>query len=467
MFNIFLAGSLSVIDILLPIGLILLFSKLLGIGAKKIGLPQVAAMLLTGIILGLMYQFIPWINQNVITDTGIEGIRFIAEIGVILIMFSAGLGTDVKQIKATGISALVITVLDVILAIGLGYLVSGLVQGFNGTVTFKNAAGTDVTVSKNWSNLFYGVILSATSVSVTVATLKELGKLNSRIGTTIVSAAILDDIIGVIVLSVTLSLSTTGNSSTGAISSILNGWNVNSIVSVILSTILFFVFIFILGIIVKKIFNHLEKKYPHHRRIPIYGLAICFIIAFVSEKVFGIADITGAYFTGLLLSGRQSSKYIERRSDIASYILFTPVFFAKIGLTTHWQAIDTTFLLFGILFLLAAISGKYIGATVGAKITGNNWKDSLCCGAAMIVRAEVCLVSAQKGIDAGLINPNIQIFLIILIISTSFVVPLILKAAYKKDAMEEMDLLNSTVVTNETTNSEEVNNTAKIQNEAK
>ena len=456
MFNYILAGSLSVIDILLPIGLILLFSKLLGIGAKKIGLPQVAAMLLTGIILGLLYQFVPWISQNVITDTGIEGIRFIAEIGVILIMFSAGLGTDVKQIKATGLSALLITVLDVILAIGLGFLASGLVQGFSGTVTFKNAAGVDVTVDKFWSNLFYGVILSATSVSVTVATLKELGKLNSRIGTTIVSAAILDDIIGVIVLSVVLSLSATGSGSTGGISSILNSWNINSIVSVILSTILFFVFIFLLGIIIRKIFTHLEKKYPHHRRIPIYGLAICFIVAFISEKVFGIADITGAYFSGLLLSGKQSSKYIERRSDIASYILFTPVFFAKIGLTTHWQKIDTTFLLFGIFFLIAALIGKFVGATAGAKVTGNIWKDSLCCGAAMVVRAEVCLVSAQKGIDAGLINPNIQIFLIILIITTSFVVPLILKAAYKKDMQPEIDLLNATP--------EEINNTNNNEN---
>lgn len=465
MFNMFMAGSLSVIDILLPIGLILLFSKLLGIGAKKIGLPQVAAMLLTGILLGLLYQFIPWINQNVITDTGIEGIRFIAEIGVILIMFSAGLGTNVKQIKATGISALVITVLDVILAIGLGFLVSSLVQGFTGTTTFKvGSNGEAIVVDKFWSNLFYGVILSATSVSVTVATLKELGKLNSRIGTTIVSAAILDDIIGVIVLSVVLSLSTTGNASTGAISSILTGWKVNSIAAVIIATVLFFVFIFLIGLLVRKIFNHLEKKYPHHRRIPIYGLALCFIIAFLSEKVFGIADITGAYFSGLLLSGRQSSKYIERRSDIASYILFTPVFFAKIGLTTHWEAIDITFLLFGVLFLVAALVGKFVGATAGAKMTGNTWKDSLCCGAAMIVRAEVCLVSAQKGIDAGLIDPNIQIFLIILIILTSFVVPLILKMAYKNDVNIEKQILNASPAEIEASNNIAIESTKESEN---
>jgi Kef-type K+ transport system membrane component KefB len=102
-----------------------------------------------------------------------------------------------------------------------------------------------------------------------------------------------------------------------------------------------------------------------------------------------------------------------------------------------------TFVVFGILFLVAALVGKFVGATFGAKVTGNNWKDSLCCGAAMIVRAEVCLVSAQKGIDAGLINPNVQIFLIILIILTSFVVPLILKLAYKNDYNLEKQILNA------------------------
>ena len=227
----FLANNLSVIDILLPIGLILLISKMLGVFAKKVGLPQVAAMLLTGLILGLFYQFVPGIKEYIITDNGIDGIKFIAEIGVILILFSAGVSTDVKQIKATGISALVITVLDVVLSIGLGFLVAGLVQGFEGEVSFMNDTnGNPIYVSKFWSNMFYGVILSATSVSVTVATLKEIGKLNTRIGTTIVSAAILDDVIGVIVLSVVLSLGAakTGVDSPIAITTLFNNIGIST-----------------------------------------------------------------------------------------------------------------------------------------------------------------------------------------------------------------------------------------------
>ncbi len=474
----FLANNLSVIDILLPIGLILLISKMLGVFAKKVGLPQVAAMLLTGLILGLFYQFVPGIKEYIITDNGIDGIKFIAEIGVILILFSAGVSTDVKQIKATGISALVITFLDVVLSIGLGFLVAGLVQGFEGEVSFMNDTnGNPIYVSKFWSNMFYGVILSATSVSVTVATLKEIGKLNTRIGTTIVSAAILDDVIGVIVLSVVLSLGAakTGADSPIAITTLFNNIGINSIVSVVIATVLFFVFVFILGILVRKIFNHLEKKYPHHRRIPIYGLAMCFILAFVSDKIFGIADITGAYFAGLILSGRTSSSYVERRADIASYILFTPVFFAKIGLTTTWSMIDPSFLLFGFLFLLVAFVGKGFGASIGARMTKNTWKDSIRCGLAMVVRAEVCLVSAQKGIEAGLINPNVQIFLIILIVVTSFGVPLLLKASYRKEIMQEnlllIDEANKTKNENNIDTSSEVidnnlNNEVKNQEKA-
>ena len=176
--------------VLLPLALILLLSKLLSIGTRKIGLPSVVGMLLTGVLLGLI-TLIP--GQTIFSDTAMSGITFIAEIGVILIMFSAGLETNLKQIKTTGVAAVIITLLGVIVPMGLGFLVAGILpSGYGKEFVFRN--------------LFYGVILTATSVSVTVATLKELGKLNSSIGTAIVSAAILDDILGVIILSVVVSL---------------------------------------------------------------------------------------------------------------------------------------------------------------------------------------------------------------------------------------------------------------------
>lgn len=408
--------SIEAFEVLLPLALILVLSKLLSIGARKLGMPQVIGMLLTGVLLGLI-TLIP--GQTVFGNTAMEGISFIAEIGVILIMFGAGLETDLKQIKATGGAASVITILGVVVPMGLGFLVSGLLPGgFGSEYVFRN--------------LFYGVILTATSVSVTVATLKELGKLNSKIGTAIVSAAILDDILGVIILSVVISLDK-AMMSTGA--------NVaGEIGMVFLKTIAFFAFIIALGILLRHIFKKLAEHYGHHRRLPIFGIAMAFFFAYAAEEWFGIADITGAFFAGLMLSGGSDTEYIERRTDIASYMLFTPVFFAKVGLTSlsSFSSIDATFILFGLLFIVAGIVGKLIGCGVGAKICGFHVKDSYRCGLGMMCRAEVCLICASKGIAAGIISPSIQPFILVIILITSFVTPVLLKQSYKKEMIDNL-----------------------------
>lgn len=410
------AKGIEAFEVLLPLALILFLSKLLSIGCKKIGLPQVVGMLLTGILLGLI-TLIP--NQPIFNNTAMEGINFIAEIGVILIMFSAGLETDLKQIKETGISALVITLLGVIIPILFGFAVAGILPG---------GFGKDVLIR----NVFYGVILTATSVSVTVATLKELGKLNSKIGTAIVSAAILDDILGVIVLSVVVSLNQalTSASSNLAI----------DIAIVFGKTIGFFVFTIALGIGLRLLFKKLSQKYGHHRRLPIFGIAIAFFFSYAAEEWFNIADITGAFFAGLMLSGGKDAEYIERRTDITSYMLFTPVFFAKVGLTSlsSFSQIDSTFILFGFLFILAGILGKLFGCGLGAKLTKNSWKDSYRCGLGMMCRAEVCLICANKGISAGIISASIQPFILCLILITSFITPVLLKQSYKNEVPEEV-----------------------------
>lgn len=414
----FLANSESIeaFQVLLPLALILVLSKLLSIGCRKIGLPQVVGMLLTGIILGLI-TLIP--NEPIFNNAAMEGINFIAEIGVILIMFSAGLETDLKQIKETGFAATIITLLGVIVPMLLGFLVAGILPG---------GFGKDYIIR----NLFYGVILTATSVSVTVATLKELGKLNSKIGTAIVSAAILDDILGVIILSVIISLNKAFTSASSNIGM--------EIFIVFAKTIGFFVFAIGLGIILRLIFKKLSDKYGHHRRLPIFGIAIAFFFSYAAEEWFGIADITGAFFAGLMLSGGKDAQYIERRTDIASYMLFTPVFFAKVGLTSlaSFSSIDTTFILFGFLFIIAGILGKLLGCGLGAKITKNTWKDSYRCGLGMMCRAEVCLICANKGISAGIISASIQPFILCLILITSFVTPVLLKRSYKNEIPEEL-----------------------------
>lgn len=438
----FLMDAIQVFEVLLPLALILVLSKLLSIGARRIGLPQVIGMLLTGVILGCII-FIP--NQPIITESSTVGIEVFAEIGVILIMFSAGMETNLKQIKQTGVAALVITILGVIFPMTLGFVASLILGGDLGDTKTL------------FRNLFYGVILTATSVSVTVATLKELGRLNSKIGTAIVSAAILDDIIGVIVLSIIISLD-------GAMT---NGASTNvslEITMVFVKTILFFVAAIGLGLCFRWIFKKLANKYDHHRRIPIFAMALAFFYAYAAEKWFGIADITGAFFAGLVLSDLKETNYIERRADITSYLLFTPVFFAKVGLTSMSSFTDVNnaftwqFAIFGIVFVLAGMAGKVLGCGFGAKVCKYNFKDSIRCGIGMMCRAEVCLICAQKGIDAGIISASIQPFILVLILATSFVTPVILKATYKKELQDEMqEMQQTTMVENQTSTPVEVN----------
>lgn len=435
-FIMFLNFEIDTISLLLPLALILLLSKLLQMGCKRVKMPQVVGMLLAGIIIAFIDK-IPGIN--LLNDSARAGIKFLAEIGVVLIMFSAGLGTNLNSIKSSGISAIVVTSLGVIVPMGLGFLVAGLFNGFGGTITLED----ELTVSKTWSNLFYGVILTATSVSVTVATLKEMHRLNGKAGTIIISAAILDDIIGVIVLSVVLSLSGAGSSGENTLGSLMCS---NDVVAVFLNVLFFFIFTIAIGVGIHYLFKYLNKKKPHTRRLPIFGLAFCFFMAFASEKFFGVADITGAYFAGLALAGighhinpirdvlaDDTSDYIERKSDVLSYMIFSPIFFANVGINADFSGLKATMIGFGCCYILAGLLGKVLGCGIGAKITGNHLKDSIRIGIGMMARAEVALICANKGIDAGLVDSGMSTFIVIMIIVSSFVTPLILKLTYKNE----------------------------------
>lgn len=398
-------------SVLLPLAMILVLSKLLVVMCKKFGLPGVVGMLLAGILIGLI-GYIP--NQNILTNVSKEGLGFISKIGVILIMFSAGLETDIGQIRKTGLPSFFITLAGVILPLSLGFVVACL---FNGGFA-------DMTRAKLLSCLFYGVILTATSVSVTVATLKELGKLNGKVGSTVVTAAILDDIIGVIILSFVVALKGDEGGSTSP------WW-------ILLLTVLFFIAAIIVGTLSKKLFAWLEKKYPHHRRVAIFSLGLCFFFAYASEKWFGVADITGAFVAGLVLARNAESSYIESKADVISYMLFAPVFFANIGINTQFDSINAGVALFGLCFIIAGLIGKVIGCGGIALACKYSFKDSLRVGIGMMARAEVALVCAQKGVEHHLIDTAIMPFILILIVVSSFITPMILKASYKNDNMLE------------------------------
>ncbi len=249
-------------------------------------------------------------------------------------------------------------------------------------------------------NLFYGVILTATSVSISIAVLKESGRLYSKAGATIMAAALVDDILGMIVLSFILAI---GGAST------VSPW------IVLLKTLLYFVAITIISIVARRLFDYISKRWPRRRIVAIFSLALCFIISYLSEKFFGIADITGAYLVGVILSTNKSNEYINRRTCQLSCILFEPIFFGSIGLSMEFEGINGKIALFGMSFVVIGLLGKVIGCSLASKLCKNKNTESLAVGIGMIARAEGALISAQKGIDVGIIKPSIMPFIIIII----------------------------------------------------
>ena len=383
---------------LLDLAIILFAAKLFSIGGRKIGIPEVVGEILAGLVIGGSVL-------GIVTES--DFLSKMAEIGVIMLMFEAGLGTNLKELKQSGLKATLIACLGVLVPMILGTLLFMCFYGFD-------APGSD-----NFNKgLFMGTIMSATSVSITVAALKELGKLSDTVGTTIVSAAIIDDVIGIVVLTVVIGLSGKGGASDG-------------IGSVLLKVLLFFVIAVASGFFVYKAMKWLDHKFTHQRRIPIISLCYCFALAYLAEKYFGIADITGAYVAGVVLCNLADRDYIERRVDISSYMIFAPIFFAGIGLKTSFGAMDSTLVLFGISFVIVALVGKIIGCGGCARVLGFDNKDSLRIGVGMMTRGEVALITAQKGLAVGLISAEFFTPVILLILVSSVITPILLKRLYK------------------------------------
>ena len=383
--------------ILLELALILLFTKLFGIICKKIGLPQVVGFLIAGLLIGPCV--LGWVKPS-------ETLKIIAELGVILIMFSAGVETDLKELKQNGLAATLVAMAGVLLPLGGGFLIAAAFNGgFEGIDSLKVL-----------QYVFVGVVMTATSVSITVETLKELGKLKTKAGTIILSAAIIDDVIGIILLSIIIGFRNPEVKPVEAV------WK----------TGLFFVLAVAVGIGIHFLFKFLNKKFPHTRRLPILGLVICFLYAYCAEKFFGVADITGAYIAGIMLSGLKESDYIDRKIEINSYMIFAPVFFASIGINASFSGFNVNMVWFSLCFVLVAIAAKMLGCFGMAKVLRYDWKDSLVIGVGMIARGEVCLIVLQKGISAGLASPDYLAMGVLLVIVSSFLAPVLLKLIYRK-----------------------------------
>lgn len=384
-------------EVLRDLAIILFFAKFCGVLARKCKAPQVVGQIIAGLILGPCV-----LGLSSQTDF----ITQLAEVGVIILMFEVGLETDLKELLKTGPIALLIACAGVFVPLVMGTL---LYMGFYGTAPWGSETF--------YKAVFIGMIMTATSVSITVASLQELGKIKSKVGTTIVSAAIIDDVIGILVLTFVIGFKNP-ESKPG---------------TVLLQTIAFFAVAIIGGYIVFKVFSTLDKRYPHTRRIPIVSLAFCFALSYIAEKYFGIADITGAYIAGVVLCSLSDNEYIERKSDVISYMFFGPIFFASIGLKTSFTAMNGKLFAFCICFVMVALGAKIIGCGLVGKVCKFNFSDSLKIGVGMMTRGEVALIVSQKGLAAGLLTADYFAAVILLILVSSIATPIVLKLLYAKD----------------------------------
>ena len=375
---------------LVSVAVIILSTKILGDLTKKVCMPQVVGALLAGVLIGPT-------GLGLIAET--DFLDYTAEIGVIMLMFLAGLDTDINEIKRNSLTCLTVA--------GIGVIVPLI----GGTVCYyfffeAGATGFDDILKA----VFVGVVLTATSVSITVEALREMGKLDGKVGNTILGAAVLDDIIGIVVLTIVSSFKDSDVSVSG----------------VLIKILLYGICMAVLALILSKGKNIIDSNIKK-QRASTYILAACLLISFASEHFFGVADITGAYLLGLFLSSHGIKHEIYRKINVPSYIFFSPIFFASVGLKVNLEGMTGTIVVFSIVLLVIAILTKIIGCGLGAKICGFSGKESVQVGIGMVSRGEVALIVAQKGSEMGLLSLTLMPAVVLVVIATTIFTPIILK----------------------------------------
>ncbi|MBB6215618.1 Kef-type K+ transport system membrane component KefB [Anaerosolibacter carboniphilus] len=375
---------------LLQIGILLLGANFGGWVSARLKQPAVLGQILVGVILGM----------GIIKET--ELIHHISEIGVIFLMFIAGLETDVEELKASKSSSSAIALggvlLPLVMVSGAAYLITG----------------------KMVSSIFLGIVSTATSVSISVQTLRELGHLRTKQGVGILGAAIIDDIIGIILLTVMIGMV---KPSAGS-----------NVLIVLLKIAAFFAITFFIGTVLVKMLRRVSKAINLNDKIVVYAIVCCFVLAFVSEEL-GVAAITGAYFAGVILSLTPYHHKISYDIQLVAYSFFTPIFFVGIGLGVHLGSLGHA-LGFGVLLLVLGIIGKIVGCGLGAKLTGFNNRHAFQIGIGMIPRAEVAIIIANLGLQMDIIGSDDFTSVILLVIVTTLITPSLLKLAFREEKKE-------------------------------
>ena len=368
---------------LLDLALILLSTKILGLIAQKFQMPQVVGALIAGLLLSPA-------GLGLLSET--EFTKQLSELGVIVLMFSAGMGTDINELKHSGKAGFMVAVLGVIVPFLMG---TALAWGADELGLIESTGFIE--------NIFIGTILTATSVSITVETLKEMKKLETKVGNTILAAALIDDVLGLIALTLVCSLAG-GDESIGM---------------VLLKIVGFFVFAFVVAFV------------------------LCLVMAYCAEKFFGVADITGAYAAGLAVACTPKGTYIQTKYNPLGYLLLTPVFFASIGINVQITGLTGGMVVFSILLLLVSIISKLIGCGLGAKACQFTTRESIQVGVGMACRGEVALIVANRGLSMGVLSPAMMTPVVITVVCGTILTPILLKLSFR--GHQETELVQNNI----------------------
>lgn len=393
---------------LMDLALILLSTKLLGLFTQKFQMPQVVGALLAGLLLGPA-------GLNILSET--EFLSQLSELGVIVLMFSAGMETDIQELRRSGKAGFLVALCGVLVPLVMGTALAWA-AGRMGLMTSSGFL----------EDVFIGTILTATSVSITVETLRELGKLDTRAGNTILAAALIDDVLGLIAL--TLVSSVAGGS--------------ESVVLVLGKIVLFFVFVIVVGLAAQKgLCWMMERAHERNlRRYPVLAFVLCLLMAYCAEAFFGVADITGAYAAGLVVSCTPKSQYIASKYEPLGYLLLTPVFFASMGINVQGSAMSAGVWVFSILLLIVSVISKMLGCGLGARFCGFTPRESLQVGTGMVCRGEVALIVANHGLALGVLSASLMTPVIITVVGGTILTPILLKLVFRgqSNKLEENSL---------------------------
>jgi len=378
-------------NILLHLAIIIFFSKILGALSRKFKQPPVIGMLLLGIVLGP--TFLHFIEPN-------EVIKWIAKVGVLFLLFEAGLETNLKKIKEDSKQALLPASGGILTPFILGFLLSYLV--------YRNVS----------ESLIIAVIFTATSVSVSVMTLLDLGKLKSLEGRCIVNSAIFDDIVGILLLTFIFGLTSK------------SGIQDSSLAFSFGKIIIFFIISFAFGLYVLKPFFLNLRKILLENVVISLAIATVLLYSWFAELT-GLAAITGAYFAGLFLGQTHHKHSVQEGISNVGKSFFVDVFFVSIGLEFNLFSIEAH-PLFLIGFIFLAVLGKLIGSGLGARLTKFDAVRSFRIGAGMIPRGEVALIVANMALEKNLISVDVLSATILMVVVSALITPFLLKLGFTK-----------------------------------